>query len=205
MDPTMNQPPSPQAPPPVPPPFPPGPPRRPPSNHGILIALLVLALIVVCAAAALIYGVRIISQNISVSHNGDQQVSIKTPVGNFGVSKGAEADPALIGLPLYPGAQRMHDDSANVQMDFPGNNNQGVAVGVMAAKFSTPDSLDKVAAYYRNRLGGEISKTTRDNGGEKITFEIKRQDLEKIVALKTTMSGTEIALVRVRHGNEEAN
>lgn len=203
MDPAMNQPPSPQAPPPAPPPIPP---RRPQSNHGVLIALLVLALIVVCAVGALIYGVRIISQNVSVSRNGDHQVSVKTPVGNFGVSQGAEADPALIGLPLYPGAQRMHDDSANVQMDFPGgNNNQGVAVGVLAAKFSTSDPLDKVADYYRNQLGGEITKTTRDNGGEKITFEIKRQNLEKIVALKNTVSGTEIALVRVRHGNEEAN
>lgn len=93
MDPAMNQPPSPQAPPPAPPPIPP---RRPQSNHGVLIALLVLALIVVCAVGALIYGVRIISQNVSVSRNGDHQVSVKTPVGNFGVSQGAEADPALI-------------------------------------------------------------------------------------------------------------
>lgn len=195
----MDQPP---APPITPPPIPP---RRPPSNHGVLIALLVLALIVICAAAALIYGVRIISRNVSVSHNGDRQVSIKTPVGNLGISKGVDVDPALIGLPVYPGAQRMHDDSANLQMDFPGGNDHNVAVGVMAAKFQTPDPLDQVASYYRDQLGNVITKTTRENGGEKITFEIKRPDREKVVSLKTTSSGTEIALVSVRHGNEEAN
>ncbi|MGH9344575.1 MAG: hypothetical protein ACRD19_12555 [Terriglobia bacterium] len=203
----MNEPLAPQ-PSPLPTPGPaPITPRRPPSSHGVLIALLVLALIVVCAVAALIYGVRIISQNVSVRHEGQNQVSIKTPVGSIDVNQGAETDPALIGLPLYPGAQRVNDkDSANVNLDFPGGrNNQGVAVSVVAAKFETPDPLDKVAAYYRDQLSGQISKTTSSHAGQEIAFEIKRENLDKVVALKTTASGTEISLVRVRHGEDEAN
>lgn len=190
-------------------PLPPGaapiPPGRPPSSHGVLIALLVLALIVVCAVAALIYGVRIISQNVSVHHDGQNQVSIKTPVGSIDVNQSA-VDPSLIGLPLYPGAERERDkDSANVNLDFPGGHDTGVAVNVATAKFETPDPLNKVSAYYHDQLGGEITKTTTGRNGLGVTFEIKRDPVEKVVALKTSGSGTEITLVRVRHGAAEAN
>ncbi|MGH9352044.1 MAG: hypothetical protein ACRD2G_07785 [Terriglobia bacterium] len=184
----------------------PVPPRQPQSSHGVLIALLVLALIVVSAVAALVYGVHIISRNVSVHHDGSNRVSIKTPVGNIEVNQAAEADPALMGLPVYPGAQRARDKSSGgVSLDFPGGHDTGVAVGVVTAKFETPDPLDKVAAYYRDQLSGQISKTTIDHYGQHTVFEIKGDHLERVVALKTSESGTEITLVRVRHENAEAN
>ncbi|MGH9378293.1 MAG: hypothetical protein ACRD1I_05785 [Terriglobia bacterium] len=189
---------------PQPSPAPPRPPRQ--ASHGVLIALLVLALIVVSAVAALIYGVRIISRNVSVHQyqaaGGSKEVSIKTPVGSIDVNQGQQTDPALLGLPVYPGAQRAVDkDSAQVNMDFPGQQ----TVGMATAKFQTPDAIERVAAYYRNQLSGQISKTTTEHYGQKIVFEIKRDYMEKVVALKTSGDGTEITLVRVRHGAAEAN
>lgn len=185
----------------------PVPPGRPPARHGAFIALLVLALIVICAGAALIYGVRIISRNISVRKEADNAVSIRTPVGNLAVRQGAQADPALIGLPVYPGAGRVRDNhsGATVQMSFPDHQGGGVEVGVVAAKFATPDPLDKVSAYYRDQLGSQITKIKHGDFGQEITFEMDHGGIERVVGLKSNASGTQITLVRVRHGNEQAN
>lgn len=182
-------------------------PGRPPARHGALIALLVLALVVICAAAALIYGVRIISQNVSVHKEAGNAVSIQTPVGNLAVRQGAQADPALIGLPVYPGARRVRDNrgGATVQMSFPDQRGGGVEVGVMAAKFESTDPLDKVSAYYRDQLGDQITKIKHGDFGHEITFEMDHGGIERVVGLKSNENGTQITLVRVRHGSEQAN
>lgn len=180
------------------------PPRS--SNHGVLIALIVLAFIAAGAIAAFFYGARIISRSVSVreehSAAGNKQVTIRTPVGNLEVNQGAQVDPALIGLPVYPGARRVvGKNSTRMNMDLPGQQE----VGLVTAQFETPDSIERVASYYREQLKGEISKTTAGDFGQKIIFEVKRDRMERVVSLKASGSGTAITLVRIRHGAAEAN
>jgi hypothetical protein len=207
-------------------PQPPRPPVAPPpprsGSHVVAIALLVLAFIVLVSVMGIWVGFRILSRGVHVNVNdrgGDQkEVSIKTPFGGIEVNK--EISEASLGLPIYPGATRSsnHDD-ATVNMSFGDN-----MARLVVAKFHTSDSFDKVKAFYEDRLTAEEGKfklnhTTFDsaNWGKeegnfirkdregKTVFEIKRNNSEKVVALKEDGDGTHIDLIRVTHGKGETN
>ncbi len=187
-------------------PEPPAPPRS--GSNIVAIVLLILALIIVVCGITLYTGVRFLSQGVKVQVNKDQaggqkDVSIKTPVGDFEVHKDAsEITEARLGLPIYPGAQRVVDDgSASVSMVFPGQNQMRLAVG----KFETSDDFDKVEQFYQDRIGSQVTKLTKRDAQGRTVFEIKSKDDERIVALKSLMTGTRIELVHVMHGENQVN
>lgn len=191
----------------------PQPPRAPASpppphsgSHIVAIVLLVLALIIVVCGITLYTGVRYLSRNVQVqvekNQQGQKDVSIKTPVGDFEVHKDSDASEARLGLPIYPGAQRVRDsDSAAVSMQFPGEQKLRLVV----AKFETPDSLGQVEKFYQDRMGGEVTRFTKKDHEGKTVFEIKRSGEEKVVALKSLMTGTRIELVHIQHGENQVN
>lgn len=184
---------------------PPTPPRRSSSN-AVLIALLVLVLIVAAGIAAIFYSARFITRNIAVHETktaaGNKNLSIRTPVGNINLHENPMADPAMIGLPVYPGAQAVNEDKApRVSVSLPGIE----SVDVVAGHFHTADSVDKVRNYYEAELNGQITKLTTEKAERKIVLEIKQDHQEKIVALKGGEDGTGITLVRVLHGPGEVN
>ncbi len=187
------------------PPRPPGPPPPPRSNSPIIaIALLVLALIVVVGGLMIYTGVNILSRTVKVqvdqSDRGKKEVSIKTPLGSLEVHK--DVDVERIGLPVYLGATRLHDeDSATVNINIAGEQN----VRVLVAKFETSDSIDKVRDYYHAQLSSQVTRYAEKDQEGKTVFEIKRSDQEKVVALKTEGGQTHIDLVRVVHGRDEGN
>lgn len=172
----------------------------------VAIVLLVLALIVVVCGITLFTGVRFLSRNVQVqvdkSAEGAKDVSVKTPVGDFEVHKDTDASETRLGLPIYPGAQRVRDEqSAALSMQLPGEQKLHLTV----AKFETPDSFDKVEKFYQDRLGGEVTKFTKKDAHGKTVFEIKSKGEEKVVALKSLMTGTRIELVHVMHGENQVN
>lgn len=186
------------------PPRPPEPPPPPRSNSHILaIALLVLALIVVAGGLMIYTGVSILSRSVKVQVDqsaGKKEVSIKTPLGSLEVHP--EVDVDRIGLPLYPGATRVQgEDSATVNINIAGEHN----VRVLAGKFETRDPIDKVRDYYHAQLGDQVTRYTEKNQEGKTIFEIKRNDQEKVVALKAEGDRTRIELVRVAHAQDEGN
>ncbi len=194
---------SPQAQPPRPP-APPAPPRS--SSNVIAIVLLGLALIVVVSGLVVWAGLHYLARNFQVNQResaaGKKEVQIKTPFGGIDVNAGKNLNEAGLGLPIYPGAKQMPDqDSASVNIGLPGMHNVQVLVG----KFDTPDPLDKVEAFYHGRLGSEITKFTERDSEGKMVFEMKHKDDEKVVALKSTGSGTRIELVHAGYGNTESN
>jgi hypothetical protein len=83
-------------------------------------------------------------RNLHVHEQG-KNVEISTPVGGIKVNKdGARSS----GLPVYPGAKTSGDnDNANVELSA-GNAGFGLAV----EKYDTTDGLDKVTAWYTQRL-----------------------------------------------------
>jgi hypothetical protein len=185
-------------------PEPPPPPRS--GSHIVAIVLLVLALIIVVCGITLYTGVRFLSHtvqvNVAKNQEGEKDVAIKTPVGNFEVRKNTDVSEASLGLPIYPGAQRRtDDDSAGVSMEFPGENRVRLTVG----RFETPDDFDKVEKFYQDRIGSQVTKFTQHDAQGKTVFEIKSKDEEKVVALKSLMSGTRIELVHVMHGESQVN
>jgi len=187
------------------PPRPPVPPQPPRSGSNIVaIVLLVLALIVLVSGIAVWTGLRFLSHNLrmQVEERGSRgkEVSINTPVGSIEVHHDVNED--SLSLPIYPGATRVKDkDSASVNLGFGGE----AGVQVLAAKFETSDSLERVKAFYKEHLGSEVTKFTDQGSDGKTTFEIKTHNLVKVVALEGAGSRTLIKLVRVSFGKNESN
>jgi hypothetical protein len=186
------------------PPRPPAPPQ-PPSNRRnyVVIALLVLALIVVAGGIGVWVGLHVLSNAVRVNVEqdaGKKGVSIKTPLGSLEVNH--ELDEADLGLPIYPGATRLTDHgSANVNINI----GDEAKVRVVAGKFETPDSLEKVQAFYHDRLGNQVTNFKAKDEEGKTVFEIKHGKLNRVVALKSSGDRTVIDLVRVSEGDAEAN
>jgi hypothetical protein len=170
----------------------------------VAIVLLILALILVGSGLALWTGLRYLSQNVRVqvgeSGAGKKEVSIKTPIGSLEVHP--EASEATLGLPIYPGAKAIKEDgAATVDFDF----GSEATLRIVAGKFLTPDPLEKVKDFYRERLGGQVTKYTEKSPQGQTVFEMKSSQMEKVVALKRYGDGTRIELVRISHGHEESN
>jgi hypothetical protein len=191
-------------------PQPPRPPAAPPpprsGSNLVPIVLLILALVVVVAGLAIWTGARYLSRTVQVQvehgQDGEKDVSINLPVGKFQIHKQAEISEARLGLPLYPGAQRLTgDDSVALSMDFPGEQNLSVEVG----KFETSDDIAKVKDFYQQRIGKEVTKFIDHDRNGKTVLEIKQDKQERVVALKSLLTGTRIELVRVTHGPPEVN
>jgi len=170
----------------------------------VAIALLVLALIVLVSGLAVWTGLKFLSHDLRLQvkerGGGQKEVSINTPVGSIEVHHDVNQD--SLGLPIYPGATQVKDkDSAAVDLGFGGEQ----SVRVLAARFETSDSFERVKAFYKEHLGSEVTKFTDQGSEGKTTFEIKTHNLEKVVALEGAGSRTLIQLVRVSFGRNESN
>ena len=184
------------------PPAPPQPPRT--GSHILAIALLLLALIVVVGGVGVWVGLRVLSNAVSVHVDkggaGKKEVSIKTPLGSLEVNQGVNE--ASLGLPIYPGATplKVHD-SATVNLDIADE----AKVRILAGKFETVDPLDKVVAFYHDRLGNQVTSFKEKDEEGKTVFEVKSEKQQKVVALKSDGDKTVIELVRIAEGKREAN
>ena len=187
------------------PPRPPNPPQPPGRGAPIVtILLLVVALIVLACGIAVWMGVHVISHAVHVqvqeAGNGKKEVSIKTPIGSLEVHR--DVNEASLGLPIYPGASRRNDDnSATVNLNF----GDKARVRILAGKFETPDALEKVRAFYHDRLGDQVTRYKEKDEEGKTVFELKHDKQTRVVALKTAGDKTTIELVRVTEGQTEGN
>jgi len=201
-------------------------PPPPPRSNTVGIILLILGMIVLLSGLAIWGGIRFLTHSLKVQVNDEggnrKEVSIKTPFGSIEANKNGGVSEAALSLPIYPGARQAKDqDSASVSLGFPGSN----SFRIVAGKFDTPDSFDKVRDFYQNRLtaqDGAFTKTDHinsdtnldsgeignfvgvDNEG-KTVFKIKLKDDIRVVALKERDGGTRIELVRVGKGGGEPN
>jgi hypothetical protein len=141
------------------------------------------------------------------SHVNDQgkDVDIQTPVGEIKVNQNPNH---ASGLPIYPGATpSTADNHANVQLS-----SGEAGLGVAVENYSTTDPLDKVAAWYSQRLGSSFTRGKK--GGEvkvqgmdittdsDVTFNDNHGDGTRTVSLTRKDDGVDITLVRV--GKREA-
>src|SRR6185437_11562804 len=94
---------------------------------------------------------------------GDDNVKIATPFGGMQVKTNDASVLDGMGLPAYPGAVLVKKDkdhgAADVNMSF-----GSFRLRVKAASFRTPDSPDKVEAFYRKALAqyGDVIKCSND-------------------------------------------
>lgn len=156
------------------------------------IALLVVLALVVAG---------VVMHHVKVRENAGK-VEIETPVGAVRVISGDNDDAHSTGLPIYPGATRVKSEGANVELSV----KDGGAVGISMEKYSTPDHLEKVSAWYTQKLGpsykrekpheGSHDRPRFNTGDADIVYVNDAGDGARVVALKDGSSGVEISLVR---------
>jgi hypothetical protein len=186
-----------------------GPPRRPLDKHVVWAILLVIAFIIASGIFMIWFGLRILSHSVRVrvseAGSDSKVVTVRTPIGNFKIAKEQKPSDLHLGLPVYPGANRatdsQDDNSVSLSFDLPTDTNLRIA----AARFNTPDPLNKVQDFYKQQLGGEVTSFTRTDHEDKVVFEMKYGEQDKVVSLTPHDGGTQIHLVRIFHGHAEPN
>jgi hypothetical protein len=104
------------------------------------------------AGLALVAGIAGCRVSVNKGANGeDKNVQVDTPFGGVHVNTD-QTTAADLGLPVYPGAQSIKGDeehkSADVHLGF-----GEWELRVRAVSYATPDSQDKVTAFYKKALG----------------------------------------------------
>jgi hypothetical protein len=179
------------------------------------------SLIAIAAACLLLAGC-----NVSSNKNGHgDNVQMRTPFGDMHIKTSDDANLAGIGLTPYPGATPVKDDDGKDKNAADINLNFGdFHLGVKAASFQTPDSPDRVEAFYRKDMArygdvvkckddapiGQPTRTAEgltcndDHNRHEIHVSDDRNEIElragspghfHLVGIKTKSGGTKIGLV----------
>jgi len=167
------------------------------------------------------------SINVKKEKDGqDKQVDIDTPVGGIHVSKGA--DPADVGITIYPGARLKEkgtdgeDKSANVNIS-----SFGYGLRVVALEYESNDAPEKVVDYYKGQLKkygnvvichtshldvnadikaedrGSHELTCEGSSGRNVELKVGTVENQHIVSVEPQGSGSSFSLVYVRtHGKD---
>ncbi len=146
------------------------------------------------ACLALAAGVAGCRVHVEKSANGeDKNVQVDTPFGGIHVNTD-QTTAADLGLPVYPGAEivkdKENDKSADIHLGF-----GEWELRVKVVNYSSPDSQDKVTAFYKKALGryGDVIScqgnapvgkptatseglTCADDKGNTTTVQIDRKD-----------------------------
>lgn len=163
---------------------------------GIMLTVLILAGL---AFAALVATGLFIARNVRVTERTrGNETTVETPFASVRVRDG-RFDPALVGLPVYPGAVRESDGPklASFHLDL-GHTHKAFAVA--AAEYRTSASPDQVAMFYRDKLPHWLFKDDRSDG---MQLELTGGGYRKIIAIHREDGETRIGLASV--GEPEAN
>lgn len=158
-------------------------------------------------------------------HGDNENVKVATPFGGVQVKTNKTGDVSGTGLPIYPGSELVKKDknsgSADVNLSF-----GRFQLRVKAASYTTPDSPEKVNAFYRDamkRYGAVIEcnhdqpvgtptqteqgltcsddsrKHAEANGDASGKTELKTgsKQHQRIVAIDAEGSGTKFGLVQL--------
>jgi hypothetical protein len=144
-------------------------------------------------------------KNVRVNR-ATREVEVSTPAGDLQVRNTPTKD---AGLPVFPGAV-LDEPGNNVELSFSGEQ----SVGITVLQYRSSDSLAKVDAWYRERLGpdferggpgskhGKLDERGVNVGTDGIAYVSDKGDLMRFVAIKKKGGGAEIGLGRI--GKREA-
>ncbi|HET9836912.1 MAG TPA: hypothetical protein VFR84_01675 [Candidatus Angelobacter sp.] len=175
-------------------------------------------------AAAVLCLLTVNGCSVSTRENDNgkkKDVDIRTPFGSLSVREG-HTDVKETGLSLYPGARPKKDDDdghGNAKVDIASSL---VGLKVVALKFESDDSPDKVLSFYRKEMGkyGKVLDCTggfdlnfrghRDKDAEvtcdghdsshgyKEELKVGTENNQRILAIKPLGNGSEFAVVYVK-------
>ena len=165
---------------------------------GVLVAFLILAAL---AVVGVFMAGMYLADNIQVHKTRNakgETVQVDTPIGSMRVQEHKRLDPKVIGVPVYPGAVR-EDDNGAASIDFSYDSNHKEFT-ILAAEYSTDDSIDKVKAFYHRELPHWII-SQKHNGG--LQMEYTEDGYKRIVAIHEQDGKTRIGLASL--GEPAAN
>ncbi len=149
----------------------------------ILITLAVLAVIAVGSVAAVTFMIRRAVNNIVTVEegaNGQPRVELNVPgAGKISVNSGINE--AQLGVPIYPGATPDKDGSGTVSVS---NQIPGQSGWFGAATFTTDDTVDEVAEFYRDTLGEKASTVdSASEGKRQVIFTLQTEQGFRMVTI----------------------
>jgi hypothetical protein len=165
--------------------------------------------------------------SVNEKHEGEnKKVDIQTPLGDMKVNTNADARDT--GLPIYPGAQLKPGDEHDSNKANVNINTSFFGLKVVAAKYTSTDSPDKVIAYYTGELkkygdviqckggtkgdfrmkrkGGDDDPVSCDKGdtnGDGVELKVGTNSKQRVVAVKPDGNGSEFSLVYVQTRGKE--
>jgi hypothetical protein len=155
-DSTSNQVPQPGSFQPVPPPVGAPAPAPKSGSSAVKIILIVVGIFVglgMIVAGIVAYGVYRVAHSIHKDANGN--ITMTTPTGTFTANSSNTFTAADLGIAIYPGAT---EGKAGLRMNIAGKS-------MVTANFLTPDSQDKVMAFYKDKAGPNAQTVTTSLGG----------------------------------------
>ena len=163
--------------------------QAPPAKNGggalkvVLIVLGVLLLLFVIGIASVV-GLGIYFAKQAKIHQGpDGNTKIETPFGNIEADDPAKTAEKM-GIDVYPGAEPVKNGGGSVSF---GTFSAG------SAMFETVDSVDQVAAFYREQYPKAMH--TESNGVH--SFSVNSKDKVVVISLQPRGSKTGITLAQV--------
>jgi hypothetical protein len=161
-------------------------------------------------------------------NGGDAKVSIEGPGASVKVDTGTSANDS--GIPIYPGAQEKQNTRENKNHAHVNVNTPFLKVKVVALKFTSDDSPEKIVTFYRDKLGnygsvlecrgepGDVQVGNNhggfdrpvscgkehDNAGE-ISLKVGTEGNQHVVAVKPSGKGSEFSLVYVHLGSSKSD
>jgi len=139
---------------PVPPPV--GAPQPKSGSSALKIILIILAVFVgigIIGAGIVGYGIYRVAH--SIHKDADGNISVNTPKGTITANSSDTFTESDLGIAIYPGATQ---GKGGLRMTIAGKS-------MVTANFLTPDSPDKVIAFYKDKAGPNAQTMTTGAGG----------------------------------------
>jgi hypothetical protein len=156
-------------------------------------AFAVLAVIVLVGAGA-VYVARSIRVTATKGSRGDN-VSIEVPGGRLDIRGHEKLDPAALGVPIYPDAQRSGEKGGATFEWSSEDGKEDKSTAIAAADYVTSDSADKVLAWYRDHLPNWV--VTTDRSGNNAFFHLTKDGYKRMIAIREKSDGTHIGVAAI--------
>ena len=155
------------------------------------------------AAAALLALLPACSIHVDDKDKEAKKVDIQTPLANLKVDTSAASTDN--GIPVYPGATPRPEDNGDKHRANVNIGAMGFGLKVIAAEFNTPDSPEKVKAFYLDKLAkfGKVleCRGTGGSGNSDMHFGNDDEDLNKSVSCGNS-KGDGVELKTGTNGNQ---
>jgi hypothetical protein len=164
----------------------------PPPKSGssaVKIILIILGIFVglgIIVAGIVGYSVYRVAR--SVHKDAEGNISVSTPKGTITANSSDTFTAADLGIAIYPGATQGKD---GVRVNIAGKS-------MVTANFLTPDSPDKVMAFYKDKAGPNAQTVTTSIGGT-ISIQNGANSINVTVAQSTNDNNgeTQITIVNI--------